>query len=146
MTVPVAALLAFSVWTLLLLGATVGVYRWSRVFAGQATVREWRGDRPQGSDWYLRALRAHANCIENLPVFAAIVVAAHLTGVSNATMNGLAVVIVLARVAQSITHVAFRQTEAVAITRFSLFFIQVLSMLAMAGLVAVQATATLHPI
>ena len=146
MTVPVAALLAFSVWTLLLLGATVGVYRWSRVFAGQATVREWRGDRPQGADWYLRALRAHANCIENLPVFAAIVVAAHLTGVSNATMNGLAVVIVLARVAQSITHVAFRQTEAVAITRFSLFFIQVLSMLAMAGLVAVQATATLHPI
>ena len=146
MTVPVAALLAFSVWTLRLLCATVGVYRWSRVFAGQATVREWRGDRPQGADWYLRALRAHANCIENLPVFAAIVVAAHLTGVSNATMNGLAVVIVLARVAQSITHVAFRQTEAVAITRFSLFFIQVLSMLAMAGLVAVQATATLHPI
>lgn len=135
MTTPIAALLVFAMWTLLLLTATVGVYRWSQVFAGRATVREWRGDRPQGADWYLRALRAHANCVENLPVFAVLVLAAHLTGVSHTALDVVAVTIVVARIAHSITHVAFEQTERVAVARFAFFLIQVLSMMAAAVIV-----------
>lgn len=139
MTFPIAALLAFGVWTLLVLCATVGVYRWSLVFSGRATVREWRGDRPQGADWYLRSLRAHTNCVENLPVFAVVVLSAALSGVQNAALDALAVTVVVARIAQSITHVAFDQTEAVAITRFAFFLAQVISILVMACIVLLQA-------
>jgi hypothetical protein len=73
MTVPQWALLGFAVWTLLVLFGTVGVYRWSRILTGRVRISEWQADVPQGSEWYLRAMRAHMNCVENLPVFAAIV-------------------------------------------------------------------------
>jgi hypothetical protein len=34
-SIPVLALLAFAVWTLLLLFGSVGVYRWSRILSGR---------------------------------------------------------------------------------------------------------------
>jgi uncharacterized MAPEG superfamily protein len=83
MTVPQWALLGFAVWTLLVLFGTVGVYRWSRILTGRVRISEWQADRPQGSDWYQRAMRAHMNCVENLPVFAAIVLCATATGADN---------------------------------------------------------------
>ena len=75
MTIPVWVLLLFAGWTLATLLATVGVYRWSRILTGRAALSEFRADEQHGSDWYRRAMRAHANCVENLPVYAAIVVA-----------------------------------------------------------------------
>ncbi len=140
MTVPIAALLGFAVWTLLLLVATVGVYRWSLVFAGRATVREWRGDRPEGAEWYLRALRAHCNCAENLPVFASIVFASAWTSTSGAVLDLLAMTVIAARICQSVTHIAFVQTEGIAIMRFSFFLAQVISMLTMAGVVVAKSS------
>ncbi|HKJ89202.1 MAG TPA: MAPEG family protein, partial [Gammaproteobacteria bacterium] len=83
MSIPVWVLLAFAGWTLLILLATVGIYRWSRILTGRATVREWRADQEQGSDWYRRAMRAHMNCVENLPVYGAIVVAILATGLES---------------------------------------------------------------
>jgi uncharacterized MAPEG superfamily protein len=80
MTVPILVLLAFAGWTLLTLVGSVGVYRWSRILTGRASIAEWRTDLPQGSDWYQRAMRAHMNCVENLPVYAAIVVALVASG------------------------------------------------------------------
>jgi uncharacterized MAPEG superfamily protein len=74
-TVPVWMLLGFAAWTVLLLIATVGVYRWSRILTGAARVASFRADQIEGAGWYQRGTRAHANCIENLPVFAAIVIA-----------------------------------------------------------------------
>ena len=38
MTVPQWALLGFSVWTLLVLFGTVGVYRWARILTGRARI------------------------------------------------------------------------------------------------------------
>ena len=75
MTVPVWMLVGFAVWTVLLLLATVGVYRWSRILTGRLPIRSFRADQVEGADWYIRAMRAHANCVENLPVFGAIVFA-----------------------------------------------------------------------
>ncbi len=67
MPIPVWVLLGFAAWTLLLLFATVGVYRWSRILTGRTAIATWRADESQGSEWYRRAMRAHMNCIENLP-------------------------------------------------------------------------------
>ena len=75
MTTPVWMLLGFAGWTVLLLLGTVGVYRWSRILTGTVPIRSFRADPIEGAEWYRRALRAHANCIENLPVFGGIVFA-----------------------------------------------------------------------
>src|ERR1700732_5544631 len=55
-------------WTLLILFATVGIYRWSRILTGRTAIATWRADEQQGSEWYRRAMRAHINCLENLPI------------------------------------------------------------------------------
>jgi hypothetical protein len=73
MSVPVWALLGFAAWTVLLLLSIVGVYRWSRILTGRVPIRNFRADQVEGEDWYRRPMRVHANCIENPPVFGAIV-------------------------------------------------------------------------
>jgi uncharacterized MAPEG superfamily protein len=139
MTVPVWVLLLFAGWTLATLLATVGVYRWSRILTGRAALSEFRADELQGSEWYRRAMRAHANCVENLPVYAAIVVAIVASGVRSPTLDRLAAVLLAARVLQTITHVAVEQTDAVVGVRFAFFFAQVVCMAGMGILVALGA-------
>lgn len=139
MSIPVWVLLGFAGWTLLILFATVGVYRWSRILTGRATVREWRADEDQGRDWYRRAMRAHMNCVENLPVYAAIVVAILASGVSGPWLDGLALALLGFRVVHSLWHIALTQTEVVAAIRFSLYFVQIGILFAMGIFVAVNA-------
>lgn len=139
MTVPVWVLLLFAGWTLLSLLATVGAYRWSRIFTGRASVSEWRADLPQGSEWYRRAMRAHANCVENLVVYGAIVVAIVASGVDAAILDTLAVVLITARVCQTLVHVGVQQTEPVATARFAFFFVQLVCMAWMGVYVALHA-------
>src|SRR5512145_3569410 len=105
MSVPVWMLVGFAAWTVLLLLATVGVYRWSRILSGRVPIREFRADRIEGADWYKRAMRAHANCIENLPVFGAIVLALYVSDVGGSTVNYLSISVLVARVIQSLVHV-----------------------------------------
>src|SRR5262245_58567389 len=114
MTVPLWALLGFAAWTVLLLLGTVGVYRWSLVPTGRTEIREWRSDRVEGDDFYKRAMRAHANCVENLPVFGAIVLALYASHVESVVADAVSVAILAARVAQSLVHVSFEQTNAMA--------------------------------
>jgi uncharacterized MAPEG superfamily protein len=139
MTTPVWVLLLFAGWTLATLLGTVGFYRWSRILTGRAALSDFRADEQQGSDWYRRAMRAHANCVENLPVYAAIVVASVASGVRSPVLDTLAIVLLVARVLQTVTHVAVAQTNAVVGVRFACFFVQVLSMTAMGILVALLA-------
>ncbi len=124
-TVPLWALLGFAAWTVLLLLGTVGVYRWSRILTGRVPIREFRADRIEGEDWYKRAMRAHANCVENLPVFGAIVLVLRASGIDSPTANAVSVVILAARIAQSLVHVSFVQTNAVVSVRFSFFTLQI---------------------
>lgn len=49
------------------------------------------------AEWAQRARRAHANAVENLVVFAALVLTAHLAGVSNSTTAAAAAVYFWAR-------------------------------------------------
>ena len=134
MTLPVLMLVGFAAWTVLLLLATVGVYRWNRILTGRVPIGGFRADRVEGADWYLRAMRAHANCVENLPVFGAIVFGLYAGNVAGALVNGLAVAVLVARIMQSLVHVSFVQTNAVASVRFGFFTVQIVSFLWLTGI------------
>ena len=121
MSIPVWILLGFALWTLLTLLCSVGIYRWSRILTGRAGLSEFPADVPHGKDWYRRAMRAHANCVAS--------------GVRSPSLDVLAIVLLAARVCQTITHIAFEQTNFAVGVRFSFFFVQLLSMLAMSALV-----------
>lgn len=139
MPIPVWVLLAFAGWTLLVLMGTVGVYRWRRILTRRAQIREFRADVPHGADWYRRAVRAHANCVENLPVLGAVVLAIVVTGARGPAVDVPALVLMGARVLQTLTHVSFEQTNVATSFRFSFFFVQVVCMFWMGVHVALHA-------
>jgi len=139
MIIPVWVLLGFAAWTLLILFSTVGVYRWSRILTGRTGIAHWRADEQQGGEWYRRAIRAHMNCVENLPVYTAIVVALLAAGVTSPLLDRLAITILVARICQSSIHLLLEQTNVVAAVRFVFYFVQVVSMIAMIGVLAISA-------
>ena len=127
MAIPTGMLLGFAAWTLLLLLLTVGVYRWSRILTGRVPKGGFPADQVEGEDWYRRSMRAHANCVENLPVFGAIVFALYVTGAGGPTVDALAISILIARVIQSMIHVCFVQTNTVVLFRFTFYSVQFVS-------------------
>jgi uncharacterized MAPEG superfamily protein len=139
MSIAIWMLLAFAAWTVLLLTSTIGVYRWSRILSGQAPINGFKASPVDGADWYLRSMRAHANCIENLPIFASIVFAIHVIQLNSATVGHLSIAVVVARVLQSLVHVVLPQTQLVAALRFTFFFAQILCFLSLVVLVIAHA-------
>jgi uncharacterized MAPEG superfamily protein len=135
-------LLGFATWTLLLLITTVGVYRWSRILTGRVEIRSFRADQVEGDDWYKRAMRAHANCVENLPVFGAIVFALYVGNVASTLVDFLAIAILIARMLQSLVHVCFVQTNTMASTRFAFFSVQIISFLWLIGIILIKLSAS----
>jgi uncharacterized MAPEG superfamily protein len=125
MNVPAFVLLGFAGWTVLTLFGSIGVYRWSRILTGRASLSEWRADVPQGSERYQRAMRAHMNCVENLPIFGALVVALMATGLQSPSVDALSVGLLLARIGQTLVHIVAPPTSAWAALRFALFFVQI---------------------
>ncbi|QDL53955.1 MAPEG family protein [Rhodoferax aquaticus] len=97
------ALLGFTAWTVLLI-TIVFLYRGVR-FLGGTAINHWpRRNKPSDDAGLVTRMEdAHANCLENLPVFAAIVLGA-------AAMNKLDVIapvaawVLYARVGQSLVH------------------------------------------
>src|SRR6185503_6115652 len=136
MTVPVWVLLGFAMWTALLLLFTIGVYRWSRIFTGRVAIRNFPADAAGGEEWYRRATRAHANCIENLPVFGAIVFGLYVGNVAGTLVNVLAATVLIARILQSLVHVSLAHTNTVASMRFGFYFVQFVCFVWLAGIIA----------
>jgi uncharacterized MAPEG superfamily protein len=124
-------LLGFAAWTLLLLMAVVGVYRWFNILFRKAPIASFRSDRLEGEDWYRRGTRAHANCVENLPVFGAIVLVISAIGVDGAAVNYLCTAVLIARVCQSLVHMSHEQTDTFVAVRFSFFTIQLICFVAL---------------
>jgi len=139
MTIPMWTLLGFATWTVLLLMATVGIYRWSEILLGRKRIGAFRSDQVEGDDWYRRSVRAHANCIENLPVFGAIVMALYASGVAGPAVDRLSVAVLAARVAQSTIHVSHVQPDAFVSVRFSFFCVQLAAFLALIVLIVLHA-------
>ena len=136
MTIPQWMLLGFATWTLLLLIAVVGVYRWVNILFRSAAIASFRSDRLEGEDWYRRGTRAHANCVENLPVFGAIVVALGAVGLDGIAVDSLCTAVLLARIAQSLVHVSHVQTDAFVAVRFAFFSVQLLCFSALIVMIA----------
>lgn len=127
MTLPMWMLLGFAAWTFLMMSATVGVYRWTRILSGHASVSSFPGDKVEGEDWYRRSMRAHANCVENLSVFGAIVLGLYVAGVGGRVVDVLSVFVLVSRVLQSLVHVSHVQTDGFVAIRFSLLCVQLVS-------------------
>lgn len=126
MSIPVLILLLFALWTLLVLVLHVGTYRLYNIFSGRKPVREYSFPEIDQSSWHRRATRAHLNCLENLPVYGALVVVMIATGVSAPILDKLAIVFFGFRVLHSLVHLFFQQSGKVVMVRFGFFAAQVI--------------------
>ena len=122
LTIPMWSLLAMVAWTMALVIA-ITLYRNGQVSLGKKQPNEFPSGVPHGPDWYWRLNRAHVNCVENLPLFASVVLIAHLVKVGNLTLDALSVVYVLARIFQTTVHVAGNTPLSVRL-RFLFFVVQ----------------------
>jgi len=144
MTMPTWMLLGFATWTIVLLASTIGIYRWFHIFAGRAPVNGFPADQPEGADWYKRAMRAHANCIENLPVFGAIVLALHVSAAGGVVADLASIAVLMARVMQSLVHVCLPQTSSVVAVRFTFLMVQLVGFFTLIGVIVDHAAPTLQ--
>ena len=119
------ALAGFAGWTLVLL-LTVANLRMANFFTGKKAMNEFL---PTGEDlpgFGQRVTRAHLNSLENLPVFASLVLVA---GLSNqfSIMEGTVMYVLYARIAQSVAHM-ISTAPMVVWVRATFFFVQVILM------------------
>lgn len=139
MSIPVWVLLGFAGWTLATLILTIGMRRIGSIVTGKARPTDFRADVPHGSERYRQAMRAHANCVENLPVYGAVVVAIVATGIEASILNTLALVFLAARVAQTTVHVVPPLTDTSVSIRFTFFVVQLVCVIWMGAYVALHA-------
>jgi uncharacterized MAPEG superfamily protein len=122
LTPSIAVLLAFAAWTLLLV-TSIAALRVVLSLTGQRRPNQFLPAGDDVSPFSGRLCRAHANCVENLPTYAALVAVAHLSG-HGAVLEGLAWVFLGARIAQSCIHLASGRSKAVML-RFSCMALQI---------------------
>lgn len=136
MSLPLWMLLGFCGWTFAILGLGVGVWRWALIFGGRAAITDFPADTPHGSDGYRRVVRAHANCLETLPVFAAVVLMAETIHVHSPLLDMLACTVMAARVVQSCVHMLFVERPRTVAVRFSFFLVQFVAIVWMGVFIA----------
>jgi uncharacterized MAPEG superfamily protein len=110
------ALLGYCAWILLLLAAIAGL-RTTLTLRGIRYANSFAVSGEDVSPFSARLCRAHANCYENLPAFAGIVLVAVIGGQSSVT-DALAFWALGARLCQSTIHLISTRNSAV-ILRFS---------------------------
>ena len=116
------ALLGFLSWTLLLL-VLMEAMRVKLVAAGEVRANGFNPENSNLSPFMQRLARAHANCLEGLPLFGGIMLLAVMAGKSAVT-DPLAYVLLAARIIQSTIHLASTSVLAVN-ARFAAFAVQV---------------------
>ena len=117
------ALTGFVTWTLLLL-VLMESLRSRLVLLKAVPSNGFQPDNGNLSPFMQRLARAHANCLEGLPVFGGLLVIAALAG-QTAITDPLALVLLGARVVQSLIHLASLSVMAVNL-RFTAFAVQML--------------------
>ncbi|MFC5435593.1 MAPEG family protein [Rhodanobacter umsongensis] len=121
MTTSALVLTLFIAWTLLLL-VVMEVLRGYLVVTGRVRSNRFAPDNAGLSPLMQRLARAHANCVESLPVFGGLLVVALVTGLTDVT-NALAPWLLGARIVQSGIHLA--STSVIAVNaRFAAFAVQ----------------------
>jgi uncharacterized MAPEG superfamily protein len=112
----------FIAWTLWLLVLMESV-RSCLVLTGRSPSNAFTPDNANLSPFMQRLARAHANCLENLPIVGGLLLLAMVSGQSALT-DPLAPWLLVARVVQSCIHLASLSTIAVN-ARFAAFAVQV---------------------
>lgn len=115
------ALTGFIAWTLGLLILMEVIRTWL-VGSGRNPANGFLPDNANLSPFMQRLARAHANCIEGLPVFGGLLAVAMMTG-RTAVTDPLALTLLCARIIQSTIHLISTSVIAVGL-RFTAFSIQ----------------------
>lgn len=115
------ALTGFVSWTLLLLVLMEGI-RTKLVVTRAVPANGFTPDNANLSPFMQRLARAHANCLEGLPIFGGLMLIALVAGRPSVT-DPLAYVLLAARIIQSLIHLSSTSRVAVSL-RFSAFAIQ----------------------
>lgn len=123
MTPSSLALMLYAAWTLLLVTA-IAVLRASETLARRRPRNGFAVFGEDVSAFSERLCRAHANCYENLPAFAALLLVALVTGHAELT-DPLALWLVAARIGQTVTHLISTRNWALNL-RFAFFTSQML--------------------
>ena len=110
MTATATALLGLVAWTAIM--TFVLVLARARAGAGGKALNSFSPAGTDLDDFGYRVTRAHANCQENLAVLVAPMLYAIASGHAEVT-NGLAMVVLYARIAQSLVHMASGSVPAV---------------------------------
>lgn len=121
MTPTLTALTGFLAWTLFLL-VLMEVLRSRLVLAKEVAANGFQPDNGNLSPFMQRLARAHANCLEGLPLFGGLMLVATVSGQAALT-DPLAYVFLGARIVQSLIHLASLSATAVTL-RFSAFLVQ----------------------
>ena len=121
MNASVIALLSYAAWSICLLGA-IALLRLVVTLQGRRAANSFSIAGDDVSPFSGRLCRAHANCYENLPAFASIIVVAAISGDTSIT-DPLALWALLARVGQSTIHIISTSNRAVKL-RFAFLFTQ----------------------
>ncbi|HEY8949194.1 MAG TPA: MAPEG family protein [Rhizomicrobium sp.] len=100
----VIALVFYALWAIALV-LMIAIDRLLLIFRGQVKNNEFLSGVPHGNESYWRINRAQLNTVENLPIFAVIVLAAWIAGVESPLFNLLAMVVLVFRIIQSIIHI-----------------------------------------
>jgi len=115
------ALTGFVAWSLLLL-VLMEVIRSKLVVTKAIPANEFNPDNSNLSPFMQRLARAHANCVEGLPIFGGLLLIAVVSGRSAVT-DPLAYAFLAARILQSVIHLSSLSALAVTL-RFSAFAVQ----------------------
>lgn len=115
------ALIGFIAWALALL-ILMEIIRTYLVVTGKVAANAFRPDNDNLSPFMQRLARAHANCIEGLPIFGGILAVAIMLE-KTAVTDGLALWFLGARVVQSTIHLISTSAAAVS-ARFTAFAVQ----------------------
>ncbi len=115
------ALLGFTCWALALL-VLMETIRSKLVLTREVAPNGFNPENSNLSPFMQRLARAHANCLEGLPIFGGLMVVAVLAGKSHVT-DPLAYALVAARIVQSLIHLVSTSSAAVT-ARFVAFAVQ----------------------
>jgi len=123
------ALVLFALWTLLLMSVAV-FWRLFEILRGKPADSWTRGRDTARPALITHAEHAHLNCVENLPVFGALVLVAAVMG-KTSSIDVYAPIVLYARIAQSLTHL-IGVNHALVLLRAGFFTVQVVLMIWMA--------------
>lgn len=129
MSILLWTVVGFAAWTILTLLFGIGLHRWSLILTGRNKLTDFPGDQAHGSAKYRRAVRAHANCVENLPLYTALALVTSFIGLSAPTIEVLALVFMGTRICQTLVHVMLVETGLTVGLRFAFFFTQIIVMI-----------------